>query len=317
MKLISLVVPAFNEESLLEQFIKTVFALIAGLPYRFEIIFVDDGSTDDTWPVIHNLKDERIKGIRFSRNFGKEAAIHAGLTASEGDAAIVIDADLQHPPDLIPQMIRRWSESNAMIVEAEKIVRQKESLFRRLGSNLFYYLFYKLTRIRLQNASDFKLLDRQVVELFINLPERNRFFRGLTAWMGFSAEKIQYTPAQRPVESGASRWSVFQLFSLAFRSIFSYSSIPLQLVTWFGILTLCFSILLGIQTLWNKISGVAIEGFTTVILLQLIIGSILMISLGLIGEYLARIYDEIKARPVYIVSETFSTGVFASKSKTP
>lgn len=302
---ISIIIPIYDEARSLDACLGEVQNVLKPLSDH-EIIVIDDGSTDESW---ERLKDfsrtcRNLRVIRFARNFGKEAAIIAGLHAASGDAAIVMDADLQHPPELIPEMIRPWREKGYPIVDAVKETRQEESFFYGIGARLFYYLFLKSTNIDIRNASDFKLLDRKVIDQYLLLPERGRLFRGLTAWLGFQKTTMTFVPPKRYDSDGRSRWTFFSLLKLARNSLISFSAAPMQLVTWLGIITLVISVVLGIQTLLNKLIGQAVEGFTTVILVQLGVGSILMISLGLIGEYLARIYDEIKARPMYVIAET-------------
>lgn len=304
MKMLSVVIPVYNEEKQMGKTISTICSVLDGITDQYQMIVVDDGSADGTWQVIKALADQtpQLEGIRFSRNFGKEAAIMAGLSRAEGDACIIMDADLQHPPALIPKMVRHWEEGTE-VVEAVKEDRGRESPFTRLGASLFYKIMYRLSGFKLERASDFKLLDRKVVQSLLHMPERETFFRGLSAWVGYSRTQVCFKVPER--ETGESRWSRLKLVRLAISAFTSFSSLPLQFVTFIGILFLIGSIVLGIQTLVMKLRGLAIGGFTTVILLLLIMGSCLMISLGMIGIYIARIYNEVKARPRYIVSEEY------------
>jgi glycosyltransferase involved in cell wall biosynthesis len=302
---LSVVVPVHNEERVLPTLFKELMAVLDPLSLSWEAVFVDDGSADGSWGVISSLHEKHpdlVRGVRFTRNFGKEAAICAGLRVSQGQAVVVMDADLQHPPHLIPTMLEAWQEQGVLIVEAVKEKRQEEDVPRRLGARLFYSLFKKASGIDIERATDFKLLDRKVVELYLQLQERERFFRGLTAWTGFPSQKIPFVPPVR-AEGTESRWSLKKLTNFALGSIISFSSAPLRLVTYLGILTFMGSFLLGVQTLVVKLRGKALPGFATVILVELILGSVLMVALGLIGEYLARIYEETKGRPLYLVSE--------------
>jgi polyisoprenyl-phosphate glycosyltransferase len=300
---ISIVIPVYNEATVLPYTIKVIIEHLKHIK-QFEIIIIDDGSYDNTWEVLNGLTEryQFVRAVRFARNFGKEAAIYAGLQNSLGDAAIVIDADMQHPPDLIPKMIEIWRQGRVHIVEAMKVIRQPESALRRMGARIFYGMFTQLG-LTLRHSTDYKLLDRIVIDQYLKFPERNRFFRGLTTWMGFKKESVSFIPENRGASFGKSRWSLLKLFNLARSSLLAFTTIPLRIVTWLGGTTLVVSILLGLQTLWNKFNGHAVEGFTTVILIQLFIGSIIMISLGLIGEYLSCVYEEIKGRPIYIVSD--------------
>lgn len=301
---ISVVLPVFNESKVLPYTIKAIVENVTQIE-QYEIIIIDDGSTDNTWEVLNDLAENYpfVRALRFARNFGKEAAIYAGLQNALGDAAIVMDADMQHPPGLIPEMVAIWRQGNARIVEAIKEIRQPENALRRLGARIYYGMFAQLG-LKMTNSTDFKLLDRVVVDQYLKFPERNRFFRGLTTWMGFKKESICFVPDHREASFGKSRWPLLKLFGLARSSLLSFTTIPLRIVTWLGGITLFVSILLGLQTLWNKFNGRAVEGFATVILIQLFVGSIIMISLGLIGEYLSCVYEEIKGRPIYIVSDS-------------
>jgi len=300
---ISLLIPFFNEEQQIPLTLATVIPILESTGYDFELVLVDDGSRDQTWQVISQASrdDHRIHGIRFSRNFGKEAAICAALDAATGDAVILMDGDLQHPPQHIPDMIRLW-ESGFEVVEGVKVTRGKESLGSRLNAQVFYGLFRWFSGYDLRNASDFKLLDRRVVQEWRRLGEHDTFFRGLSAWLGFKRTTFPFEVATRQI--GGSRWSLFKLMSLSINAITSFSVMPLQFVSILGVLMLFGSVLLAIQTLINWFSGHAASGFTTVILLQLLIGGSLMLSLGLIGIYIARIFTEVKGRPRYIVGAT-------------
>ena len=248
-----------------------------------------------------------LRAIRLSRNFGKELALCAGLETARGDAVIVMDADGQHPPSLLPQMIRTWRETGVDIVEATKINRGKETFFSKLGAGLFYLLWNKLSGFELKGASDYKLLNRRAVDAYLQMDERNVFFRGMTAWLGFSRAQIPFEVAPRA--GGQSSWSVLKRLSLALNGISGFSSMPLHLVTFAGILFLLFSVIFGGYTLVLQLTGRSVSGFATVILLLLFIGSLLMISLGIIGIYLARIYDEIKHRPRYVIAQSIESSM--------
>jgi dolichol-phosphate mannosyltransferase len=269
----------------------------------FEVVVVDDGSTDATWRIVLEQAREKpeIVGVRLSRNFGKEAAIAAGLDRVQGDACIVMDADLQHPPALIPVLVSRWREGGWDVVEGVKTSRGREPVLHRLTTRTFYRAASWLTGYDLQDASDFKLIDKRVLAEWRRLGERATFFRGLVAWLGFSRTEVPFDVPPR--QSGASRWSVAALGGLAIHAVTSFSALPLQLVTVLGLAMLLVALVVGVQALRLWLEGLALPGFTTVILLQLIIGGCLMISLGVIGTYIARIYDEVKARPRYVVRE--------------
>jgi glycosyltransferase involved in cell wall biosynthesis len=302
-RLVSVVVPLYKEGSHLGVFLSDLKSALDQTRHPFEIVLVDDGSPDDTW---ERIKDEartlpNLGALRLSRNFGKELALCAGLERARGDAVVVMDGDGQHPPSLLPLMIEKWQMSGADIVQAVKIKRGRESLAGKLGALLFYLILNKLSGFELKGASDFKLMNRKAVNAWLAMRERNVFFRGMTAWMGFSTARIPFEVAAR--RAGKSGWSYFKRWKLALVGITTFSSFPLHLVTFSGVIFFLFAVGLGIQTLYLKLVGRAFTCFATVILLELIIGSLLMISLGIIGEYLARIYEEVKGRPRYLVTE--------------
>jgi len=302
--LISVVIPLYNEGSHLRELLADLKTVLQQTGCRFEVILVDDGSSDSTWA---KIQDEarmslELRGVRLSRNFGKELALCAGFERARGDAVIVMDGDGQHPPSLLPLMIETWRTSGADIIEAIKRRRGRESLTSKFGALTFYVILNKLSGFDLKGASDFKLMDRRVLDTWLAMRERNVFFRGMTAWMGFRTIQIPFEVAPR--RAGKSGWSYLRRAKLALIGITTFSSFPLHLVTFTGMIFFLFAVGLGIQTLYLKLAGRAFTGFATVILLELIIGSLLMVSLGIIGEYLARIYEEVKGRPRYIVSES-------------
>jgi polyisoprenyl-phosphate glycosyltransferase len=302
--LISVLIPLYNEGSHVRELLSDLNSALQQTGCRFEVLLVDDGSVDDTW---ERIKDEagklpNLHAVRLSRNFGKELALCAGLERARGEGIVVMDGDGQHPPSLLPTMIETWRTSGADIIEAVKRRRGRESLTSRFGALTFYLILNKLSGFDLKGASDFKLIDRRVVDTWLRMRERNVFFRGMTAWMGFNAVQIPFdVPARR---TGKSHWSYLRRAKLALVGITTFSSFPLHFVTFAGVIFFIFAVGLGIQTLYLKLAGRAFTGFATVILLELIIGSLLMISLGIIGEYLARIYEEVKGRPRYIVTES-------------
>lgn len=303
---ISIIIPVKDEQANLPILIAELELTIAALQesYQFHVLILDDGSVDATVDIVKSShpKNFSLGLCSFTRNFGKEAAIAAGLEKCESDAYIVMDADLQHPPELIPQMLEHW-ETGHLVVEAVKQHRGSESLAYNLFSRFFYYWMSSMGDLKLEGASDFKLLDREVVNEFRRLPEKARFFRGLVSWMSFDSKQVLFDVPQR--KTGASSWSTVQLIQYSINATSSFTSAPLQLVTMIGVVMLGISVLLGSITLIQWISGQAVTGFTTVIILLLMIGSMLMVSLGIIGLYISRIYDEIKARPAYTVSEEF------------
>ena len=271
----------------------------------FELVFVNDGSRDQTWEMIEKAaeKNTHVTGIRFSRNFGKESAIFAGLANAEGDCIAVMDCDLQHPPKTLVEMYRLW-EQGYEVVEGVKRSRGKESVLHRASAGMFYKIMSKAVQIDMSRASDFKLMDRKAVEALLSMPERNAFFRALSSWVGYRTTSVEFDVQERT--EGESKWSTWSLIKYAVRNIVGFSSAPLQMITVAGVLTLFFAIVLGIQSLVKYFCGHALEGFTTVILLLLIIGSLIMLSLGIIGIYIAKIYEEVKGRPRYFIARKIS-----------
>ena len=299
--MLSIILPSYNEEKMILTATERVGAILKEAGIDYELLFVDDGSKDQTWDMIRQAadQDEHVVGLHFSRNFGKEAAMFAGLEKARGDCCAVMDCDLQHPPEKIVEMYRLW-EQGYEVVEGIKEDRGEESGLHKFAANSFYGLISKATGMDMSSSSDFKLLDRKVVDTLNSLPERNVFFRALSFWVGYKKTSVSYCVQERT--EGVSKWSTKSLIKYALTNISSFSSAPLHIVTVLGFIMLAVAFVLGIIALVQKISGVALGGFTTVILLLLFSASIIMISLGIIGYYIARIYDEIKGRPRYIIS---------------
>ncbi len=302
MALLSIVLPAYNEEQNIANTAEVLKNCLASAGIDYELVFISDGSKDATFKEIQKAAatDPRIKGAEFSRNFGKEAGIFAGLELTTGDAVIVMDCDLQHAPQVIPEMWEKW-QNGAEIVEGIKKSRGEESLGYKLSAGLFYKIMSKLIKMDMNASSDFKLLDRKVVKVLLELPERKTFFRALTFWAGFQTETVEYEVQER--QFGESKWSFWSLMRYAITNATSFSTLPLQMVTVMGIASILFSVILAVQTLVKYLFGNAVEGFTTVILLILIIGGFIMLSMGIIGHYISRIYEEVKGRPKYIISK--------------
>ena len=291
-KMLSVVLPAYNEEQMIKKTAQVVGDLLEKEQIPYELVFVNDGSKDHTWEKILELKEERahIKGVCFSRNFGKEGAVFAGITQAEGETLI--------------KMYRLW-EDGYQVIEGVKASRGRESFIHKMFAKTFYSIISDATGIDMSRASDFKLMDRQAAEEFLKLPERNVFFRALSSWVGFKTTYVEFDVQER--EAGESKWSFKSLVRYAVNNITSFSAAPMQIVTFFGVVFFVFAVLLGIQSLYMYFSGHAVAGFTTVILLLLLVGSILMFSLGVIGYYIAKIYDEVKMRPRYIISEVIKS----------
>lgn len=298
--LITLVVPVFNEAPIVRGNLAAILDAARGDGYALELIVVDDGSSDATADeiLLAAQQDERIRPVSFTRNFGKEAAILAGLAQAKGDAAVVLDGDLQHPPALIPQMIALWRQG-LYVVEGVKQDRGNEALSDGLLARAFYGLFRRLGDIDLRGHSDFKLLDREVIDAYLAFPERHRFFRGIIGWARYPSAQLPFSVAER--NGGTTSWSRFRLLRYAISNITSFSSLPLKLVSYLGLVTLIFGAVIGAMSLWQKFNGQALDGFTTVNLLIVIMGSAILLSLGIIGHYIARLYDEIKGRPPYVI----------------
>ena len=305
---LSVVIPVYQEGSHIRNSIGVIEKILVDNQIPYEFILIDDGSKDHTWLELKQMAqtNEHITSLRLSRNFGKESALCAGLEYASGDMILVMDSDLQHPPAMIPEMVRCWREEGFDVIEGIKNSRGRENPVYRLCAKFFYYIIYKTADIDLGQASDFKLLDRKVVEAWKEMPERATFFRGMSAWLGFERKQISFDVEERV--NGKSKWSMLRLIRLAVNAITSYTSLPLHFITFLGVVLFFGAILLGIQTLYMYFSHKALSGFTTVILLQLIIGSSIMISLGMIGIYLTKIYKEVKSRPRYLISKCIRGG---------
>ncbi|SDA14521.1 Glycosyl transferase family 2 [Ruminococcus sp. YE71] len=302
--MLSVIIPAHNEQDNAPACASAVSRLLDSYDIDYELIFVDDGSTDRTWLRLTQLarSDERIKAICLSRNFGKESAIFAGLENAGGDVCAVMDCDLQHPPETLVEMYKVWRDGDGVdIVEAKKRSRGTESGGYRFFAKLFYRIMNRVSGLDMSDASDFKLLDRRAVDALLRMPERLTFFRAMSSWVGFNTETVYFDVAER--RSGKSDFDTKTSLKYAVTSITSFTSAPMQLVTVLGVITFIIAMIFGINTLYNKLTGNSEAGFPTVILLQLITSAIIMFSLGIIGYYLSKIYEEIKQRPRYIISE--------------
>lgn len=314
MKSVSVVIPVYNEAQMIQTSIPHILSVLdsaltsAGKSarYRLEVIAVDDGSLDSTAQVLAAMQkqESRLKPLSFTRNFGKEAAILAGLQVATGDAVIVIDGDLQHPPELMASMLQLW-ESGLLVVHAVKAQRARETWLQKLLASAFYAVFKSMSGLDLRGHSDFKLLDREVVRTLLALPERQRFFRGLISWANFPSGQLPFEVADRP-DGSNSKWNRIKLLRYAINNITSFSSLPLKLVTYVGATTFLFGLIIGVISLMQKIEGKAMDGFTTVNLLIIIIGGAILLSLGVIGHYLARLYDEVKGRPAFLIKQNLT-----------
>lgn len=307
MSRLSVVLPAYNEELMTAKACRTLKEILDHEGISYELVLVDDGSSDGTWNQIEQIseQDTNVTGVHFSRNFGKEAAIVAGLAQASGDAVAVMDCDLQHPPDTLVKMFRLW-EQGYEIVEGIKTNRGKESLLHRKSAGFFYGIMSRATGFDMQNASDFKLLDRKAVESVLSMPERSMFFRAASSWIGYRSTSVLFEVQER--EAGESKWSARSLISYAFRNIVAFTTLPLQFVTAGAVGCFICSLILLVYSLVRYFTGHAVEGYTTLLIVLLFIGSAVMMSLGIIGYYIARIYEEVKKRPRYIVSKIIHGG---------
>ncbi len=301
--MLSVVIPAYNEEEMIPKTSKTIDEILQEAGIDHELLFINDGSKDNTWNVIESeaAANSRVKGVCFSRNFGKESAIFAGLYEAKGDCVVVIDCDLQHPPEKIVDMYRLW-EQGYEIVEGVKSSRGKESGLHRFAARSFYNIMSDALGFDMSRASDFKLLDRKAVNVLLNMNEKNAFFRALSSWIGFKSAEVEYDVRER--EAGTSKWSTRALIKYAITNISSFTSAPLQVVTFLGVLVFALGLYSIIEALVRYFTGTAKEGFTTVIILQCLTSSAIMFGLGVIGFYISKIYEEVKGRPKFIIDRT-------------
>lgn len=300
---VSIIVPAFNEAEGLALFLEQLFDVLRDCSPSHEVWVIDDGSRDATWEKVRAElpKYPELRGLRFTRNFGKEAAVLAGLRQARGKSVIVMDSDGQHPPSLIPQMLEVWRSGQGQIVAAQKAKRDTDSTMSRLNAKLFNSLMHALTGLDLEGASDFRLLDRRVVDTLLAFPEKVRFFRGMTVWTGFTTVALSFDVAPRL--AGETHWSTAQLTRLAVTAITSYSAKPLGMIFRLGMLGMAGAGLLFLQAMYSWLTGVAVSGWTSMTVVLLFFGSANLLGIGVLGAYLAQIFDEIKARPEFLVGE--------------
>jgi dolichol-phosphate mannosyltransferase len=309
---ISVVLPIANEEEIICESLAEVIEQLEKAQLSFEVICVDDGSSDRSGELLdlEAQTDPRIVPVHFSRNFGKEGALSAGLEVACGRAVVLMDADLQHPPSLIPKMVEQWRQGYD-VVEAVKEDRGKESFLYKVMARIFYLLMGRAIGKNLRESSDFKLLDRQVVDVLLDCPERRRFFRGLVAWVGFQAVRVPFQVQQR--RGGQTKWSRQALAAYSIRNLVAFSSMPLRVVALAGFATVGAAVFLAAETLYYYFSGRAVSGFTTVILVMLILCGLILVSLGVIAIYIASMYDEQKGRPPFVIRRPRSTGQSAER----
>ncbi len=301
---ISIVAPAYNEARNVAEFIKTLTPILDGLGEPWEIVFVDDGSRDDTLGLLiaARSQDPRIKIVGLARNFGKDIALSAGLAHARGQAVIPIDTDLQHPPELIPEMVAKWRAGAEMVIGV-RTKRSEEGLLRRTFARWYYGVMKRMTHVEIPpNAGDFRLLDRKIVDVIIAMPERTRFMKGIFAWPGFKTEAVEFQANVRA--GGHSKWSLFKLWRFALDGLFSFSTAPLKWWTYIGGLSAAAAFIYGAITIVQKLAfGIAAPGYASLLIVMLFFNGLLLLSNGIQGEYIARIFEEVKGRPLYVVGK--------------
>lgn len=307
MNKLSVVLPAYNEELMVGKTCRVLAQVLTEAQIPYELVVVNDGSRDRTWEEIQKAgeRDANVTGVLFSRNFGKEAAIFAGLAQAGGDVVAVMDCDLQHPPQTLIEMYRLWQDGYE-VIEGVKSDRGKEGFLHKECAGFFYDIMSKATKVNMKDASDFKMLDRKAVDSILSMPERNMFFRATSTWVGYKTTSVEFEVQER--EAGVSKWSPWTLVKYAFTNIVAFTTFPLQFVTITGVVCFICSLVLMIYSLIQYFAGSAVEGYTTLLMVLLLVGSAMMISLGIIGYYIAKIYEEVKRRPRYIISKVIKNG---------
>jgi len=300
---LSVVVPVFNEEENIPELYRRLRAVLPQVVQEWEILFVDDGSRDRSWELIRALaaQDPRVRGLRFSRNFGHQMAFAAGLDHARGQAVVIMDADLQDPPELIPELVAKHREGYE-VVYAVRVARHGETAFKKLTAKLFYRLLARITAVQIPlDTGDFRLMGPRAVEAFRRLPERHRFTRGLVAWLGFPQTGVPYERAPR--HAGTTKYPLRKMLRFALDAITSFSHLPLQLATWLGFVVSAFAFFYILVVLALKLAGISWPGYTSLMAAILFLGGVQLLMVGLLGEYVGRIYDEVKHRPLYLVAE--------------
>jgi len=301
---LSVVVPEFNEESNIRPMYERLVEVLDGPVASFEIVFVDDGSSDGTWERIVELaeQDPRVRGLRFARNFGHQAALTAGVDAAAGRAVVIIDGDLQDPPEVIPEMVARWREGYE-VVYGQRQEREGETWFKLATASMFYRLLRRITNVEIPvDTGDFRLMGPRALSAFRALPERNRFIRGLVSWIGFPQTAVLYHRQAR--QAGETKYPVRKMLRFALDGITSFSFAPLRLATWLGFAVSSFAFLYIVVVLVLKALGVSWLGYTSLMASILFLGGVQLLMIGVLGEYIARVFDEVKRRPLYLVGES-------------
>lgn len=313
--LVSVIVPCYNEEQVIVETnhaLVTTLAAIAGTD--FEIIYVDDGSRDATGEMLHAIQaaDSRVRVVRFSRNFGHQLAVSAGLEHAAGDAAVIIDADLQDPPDVIPEMIARWRDGYH-VVYGMRTDRHGETAFKLWTAKLFYRFINRLSKVKLPlDVGDFRLIDRRVIDVLLSMPERDRFLRGMVSWIGFRQVAVMYSRAER--RAGESKYPLLKMLQFAADGVISFSLTPLRLALWVGFFSIGLAFAGILYALIIRLyTNDWVRGWTSIFTAVLFIGGAQLVTLGIIGEYIGRIYAEVKRRPLYVVEERLGFGDEAAR----
>jgi glycosyltransferase involved in cell wall biosynthesis len=317
--LLSVVLPCLNEQEVLRETNHHILTVLENAELNFEVIYVDDGSADATPSVLRELQaqDARIRVVRFARNFGHQVAITAGLEHASGDAVVVIDADLQDPPEVMLEFLTKWLDGYD-VVYGLRTERDGETAFKRWTAKCFYRFISRLSETRIPvDTGDFRLMDRRVVDALLSMPERDRFVRGMVSWLGFSQAAVPYRRAPRA--AGSTKFSLFKMIRFALDGIFSFSILPLRLATWIGFAASALAIFGIIVILLERFIGVAglVKGWSSAVIAQLFIGGVQLICLGIIGEYVGRIYGEAKRRPLYVVRERMGFETLAPRRVWP
>lgn len=301
---LSIILPFHNEADGVHELLRRVCRELSQIGLNYEILCIDDGSTDGTYAALCHARelDHRLKLVRMARNFGKEAALTCGLRLAEGKAAITMDSDLQHPPEVIPELVAEWKKGFELVYAIRRN-RDTDSRLRRMFSRAFYSVFRTIAEIQMpEGAGDFCLLDRKVIHAVNALPERNRFMKGLVSWVGFRQSTVPFDVAPR--QGGHSSWNFFRLLRFAFDGLSSFSTLPLRIWTWGGAAVSLFAMGYGLYlTLRTLMYGIDVPGYASMMVGVLFLGGVQLLSLGVIGEYLARVFTEVKARPIYLVAE--------------
>lgn len=306
-ELISIVIPCYNEEAVVELCHKAITDVIDDLPYDFEIIYINDGSTDTTQDLLEKIheKDKRAVIINLSRNFGKEAAMTAGIDNATGDALIILDADLQDPPSLIPNIIKMWKDTDADVVYGKRIERQGETWFKKFTANGFYNVInFLAANVEIpKNTGDFRLMNRRAIDALVQLREKHRFMKGLFAWIGFKQVALEYN--REPRAAGETKWGYWKLWNLAMEGIAGFSTTPLRIASLCGLIISIASFLFGGFIIFKTMFfGVDIQGWASLSVMILFLSGIQLLSIGILGEYIGRIFGEAKKRPLYFIDTT-------------